>query len=183
MRSLVCALALVAPLLLAAACGSDAAPDDLAPSDGSAPADLAAAPDFAQPPDLAGCGPGCSTADFIAKGIAPNCGTAMMQGTICNHGTAASTTAAFYYLQTGDTSTPGDVSPQAMLLCTVKTVTLLPGACSTTGCAPPAGWTGTNLPNGDYWMRVNDDGKTFPLATECCTGDDVTGIWIDCTLP
>ncbi len=183
MRRLASVLALAAPLALAAACNSDTTPDDLAPADLAPSGDLAAAPDLAAPPDLAGCGPACASADFVATSITPRCGSAMMQGTICNHGTApAATTAAFYYLPQAN-PTPGDVSPQAMLLCTVKTVTLGPGACTTTGCAPPAGWTGVNLPTGDYWMRVNDDGQRFPLAAECCTGDDVSGILIDCTLP
>ena len=171
--------------LLVGACSSNPAADDLGASELDAAADLVSTIDLAVPADLTpACGPACATADFVAMSVAPSCGTAMMQGSLCNRGTVAgATTIAFYFLQTGDSTAPGDVSSQAMLVCTVKTVALGPGACTTTGCAPPAGWTGTNIPTGDYWLRVNDDGQSFPLAPECCTGDDTSGEWVDCSLP
>ncbi len=168
---------------LVAACGSDATPDDFAAGDFASGADLVATRDFAAPADFSGCGPACGTADYFAKSVAPMCTTLMLQGSVCNQGTAAgATTIAFYYTTDGNPLPAFDAS-HAMLLCTVKTVTLPPGACSTTGCSPQAGFTSATLPTGAYWLRVNDDGRTFPLAAECCTGDDVTGVFTDCTLP
>jgi hypothetical protein len=174
-------LALAAPLLLACACSPDSVPDDLAPVDDLAPADVAAPIDLAAARDLAGCGPGCAAADFVARSAAVTC-PSQLQGMVCNQGAAAaSTTAAFYY-SAGGSPLPTFDRAKAMLLCTIPVATLAPGACSTTGCAPPAGFTGI-FPTGDYWVRVNDDGQSFPLAPECCTGDDVAGTFVDCTLP
>ena len=173
----------VLALAFLAACSSDATTDDLAPADLASARDLSAAPDFAAPADFAGCGPACGTADYFARSVAPSCTSLMLQGTVCNQGTVAgATTLAFYFSHDGNPLPAFDAS-NAMLLCTVKTVNLPPGACSTTGCSPPAGFTSATLPTGAYWLRVNDDGKTFPLATECCTGDDATGVFTDCTLP
>ncbi|HZS37840.1 MAG TPA: hypothetical protein VFF06_13475 [Polyangia bacterium] len=168
---------------LACGCSSGSALDDLAaPDDLGAPADAAAAPDLARAADLAGCGPACGTADFVASGVTLTC-PSQLRGTICNQGSAAaSTVAAFYYSQSGGPPLPAFDRAQATLICTIAVTTLGPGACTTTGCAPGAGFTGT-FPTGDYWMRANDDGQHFPLGAECCTGDDVAGTFMDCTLP
>ncbi len=176
MRSL-----LMAAAMLLLACGrplSTTSTDLLAPADLSSAADLVSIV-----ADLAACGDGCASADFVVRNVTLGCPFPVLGGVVCNQGSvAAATVAAFYYSHEADGLPLPSFDPsRSTLLCTAQIGTLAPGVCVSASCAP--GLPMSNSPTGDYWLRVNDNGQSFPLAAECCADDDVGGTWIDCTLP